>query len=180
MQSRAEGLVGGDLSAWVKQMGIFNKGGIVIGCGQKARDLLALVNVKAKTMGVFISKAGEKMQRRIEAQDFFDQLRRDLAVGAWKEGFERVAECMHRGFMAGIEQQNAGGDQLGAGEFFAGFLSGDEIGQKIVAWLAAAVGDVAVQESRKVQRCLIGRDFRLIAAIRLIHGHHSVRPAEQI
>jgi hypothetical protein len=28
---------------------------------------------------------------------------------------------MHRGFMASIEQQNAGGDQLGASEFFAGF-----------------------------------------------------------
>jgi hypothetical protein len=31
------------------------------------------------------------MQRRVETQDFFDQLRCHLTIGAWQERFERIA-----------------------------------------------------------------------------------------
>ena len=89
-------------------MGVFDKGRIAIGRGQEACHLLALVNVKAKAPGVFISKAGEEMQRRVEAQDFFDQWRRHLTIGARQERFERIAQRMHRGLMAGVEQQYTG------------------------------------------------------------------------
>ena len=129
MQPGTEGLMGGGFAVWVKNMRIFDKGGIAIGCGQKASHLLALVNIKTKTRGVFISKSGEEMQRRVEAQDFFNQLRRHLTIGARQKRFERIAQRMHCGLMPSVEQQYAGGDQLGTGELFACFLSCNEIGQ---------------------------------------------------
>ena len=42
------------------------------------------------------------------------------------------------------------------------------------------MGDVAAKESGKLQRGLIGCDFRLIAVVLLIHGHPGVGPAQKI
>ena len=108
MQPRTEGLMRGGLAVRIEHMGVFDKGRIAIGRGQEACHLLTLVNVKAKAPGVFISKSGEEMQRWVEAQDFFDQLRCHFTIGAWQKRFERIAQRMHRGLMAGVEQQYTG------------------------------------------------------------------------
>ena len=108
MQPRTEGLMRGGLAVRIEQMRVFDKGRITIGRGQEACHLLTLVNVKAKASGVFISKSGEEMSRWVEAHDFFDQLRCHFTVGSWQKRFERIAQRMHRGLMAGVEQQYTG------------------------------------------------------------------------
>jgi len=82
---------------------------------------------------VLVGKAREHMQRRGEAQQFFG--RGCDPVGGQKggigfvfqQGFDRVSDAVDGCFVSGVQQQDAGADQLIRREPFAVLFCRDQV-----------------------------------------------------
>lgn len=180
MDAASERDIGGADAVGREEVGLWIGRGIAVGPGKEKRHLIAAFEIVAVECDVLIDPAGEHMQRRVVAEDFFDRGFMDLAVARFEHGLDAIAHGVNRGFVAGIEEQDRGGDKLVGRELGPVFLGGDELAQKVVgrrtALLVDHLDDIGAEG--------IGRGHGLIldlaGAAGLIHRHHGVGPVEEV
>ena len=128
------------------------------------------------------------MERRVEPQQFLDRRRgrrwrrKSLARidFSLQHRFHAIADCVHRRFMASVQQKDAGRDQFLLAEAPLVGLGADKLADEIVAWRAAAHFDRAAQKRDK----FAGRRHRAVLDgarhAKLIHRDHAMRPTQQM
>ena len=184
MQTRAKTRIGADGSVRLELIWFWPERAVSVGRGQKKGNLFAALKSVSEDRDRFIRIAGEHVQRGIKTQDFLDgavdpvwgQAGRTKPV--FKQRFHAIAKRVHGGFVTGIEQQDAGGDQFIGAQPAFGIFGGDETGDQIILWIAAPLVDVFSQKCAELCGCGGCPVFCLTCASGLIHRHHGVGPAE--
>ena len=87
---------------------------------------------------------------------------------------------MNGRFVAGVQQEDAGGDQFLFAEPAAIGLGGDELTDQVVAQSAAPLLDIAAQERGEGSGRRHGLVLHRAGAAELIHRDHPMRPIEQL
>ena len=120
MDAAAEAGMGVEGAGRVECVGVFEAGGVAVCGAEHQADDIALFQGNTTKVEIFKRVAGEHVEGRVETQHFFDE-----AFGAggviqagagvdlvFENGFDGIADGVDGGFVAGIEDENAGRDQF--------------------------------------------------------------------
>lgn len=167
----------------IEAVGIGPDRGVTVGGTEEELHAVALGEAMAVDLDLFERDAGEDVEGRIVAEDFLDHA--FGIFGGWdhtvlEEKGGAVADGVDGGFVACVEEEDAGGDQLVAGEFLAVLFGGDELGDEIIGGFAAAGGDVILEEGDEFFGGFDCGGFDFGRAAGLIHGDHGVRPCKEV
>ncbi len=127
------------------------------------------------------------MQRRIVPQRLLRQRLGRLLVAAQRgqvqpggqDRADAIADGVDGGLVAGVEQEDAGRDQLVLAQPVARLARGDELGDEVVGRAGAALSDVAAQESGEGLRRRHRRILHRAGAAELVHRHHACDQASR-
>ena len=171
---------------WEEAVGRLPDLWVAIGRRQHERDLVAAMEVVAEEVEFVIGIAGEHVERRVEAEDFFDGSLDGVGgepgrVGAMlHEAFHAVSEGVNSGFVSGIQKQDAGGDQFVGGKTGTFAFGGDQFGDEIIGGGVAAVVDIASDIVAEGDGGRFGGAFSFGCTAGLVYGDHRVGPAQEI
>lgn len=185
MDAGAEGHVGIRRTGGFESIRLRKFGFIAVGGTQEQADLFALFQRHAAIFDVLEGVALEHVERSIETQHLFGAGGRAgqkmSSPRVAEEGQDAIAEGVDGGFVAGVEEEDGGGDEFVVGERSAFFVaSGEELGEEVVGGLAASVGEVGTHVLTEGEGGGDGAVFHGAVAAGLIHGDHVVGPREDL
>ena len=93
---------------------------------------------------------------------------------------DAVAGGMDGSLMAGIEQQNGGGNDLLLAQALPVLVCRDHQAEQVLARRPAALGDHLLQIVHEVDRRTVGVVLARLVDAEHVHRHHPVRPVEQL
>ena len=158
---------------------------VVGGGGEEETDLVALFQREAAVFKVFEGVAFEHVEGGVETEHFFGAGRgvgeEGGRIGVAEESLDAVAEGVNGGFVAGIEEEDGGGDEFVVGE--GGVIvitSRDELGEKVPGGMSAAFFEEVAHVSAEREGCGYGTILNGTVATGLIHGDHVMGPREDL
>src|SRR5271165_4919686 len=115
--------------------------GVAIGGAEQKANLLPFLQLDAGELDIFQRATGKEMERRVEPQHFLDRRgparfgrKRALRIYAMlQSSLDAVADGVNRRLMAGVEQENAGRDELVLAEPAAIAFDAQKLADQIVA-----------------------------------------------
>ncbi len=148
----------------VQPVGIGKHLRIAIGGADQCHDQVAFRECFGSEHDRLRHRAGDRLYRALEPQDFLDRVRDQRRIVAHRRPLVRsakqrpdpVADQVDRRFMAGGEQQRRIGAQFLGGQMIAGFFRLDQQGQQIVARVAPPLLEQRLEIRPRRQRALIG------------------------
>ena len=160
--------------------------GVTVGRSNQEADLIAAPKAVSHHLDRRVGPAGKHVKRRIIAQDLFHRgLDGGLAQGGkWRPGLKQrlhpVADGMHRRLVPGIQQKDAGRDQLIRRQRLTRHFRRDQMGDQIIGRLRPACLDIIAQKSHERFGGGHCTGLDLGGASGHVHAHHGIRPAHQV
>ena len=173
---------------WSKASGSGKRSGSRLAAPSRRPIFSPFLKPHAGELDVFQRVAREEVQRRVEPQQFFDRRRgralareREPRVDAlFEHGLHAVADRVDRRFVAGVQKQDHGRDQLVLAQLAAVAFGDEELADEIVAEIAAPRAGEAAHEigerARRLGRALLDRAVNA----ELVHRDHAMRPVDEL
>ena len=161
---------------------------VAVGRAEQRGDLLARGDGDPADLDVLGGGALEQLQRRVEAHELLDRRRQQRPVraqplqlvGVRQQREQAVAADVDRRLVAGVEQQDAGGDQLVLGQPVAlGVAHLHQVGEQVVARGGAPLGGQLAQVGDELGGRPLGGVLDRRRPPVLVHLHDRVRPRPQ-
>lgn len=171
---------GGEEDVGVREFGV-----VAVSGPQKQADLVALLEHEAVVFEVLQGVAAEHVQWGVEAEHFLGACpgvgEEVSGAGVAENSLHTVAKGVDGGFVAGVEEEDGGGDKFVVGERGAVRVAGgEELGEKVVLRMPAPLGEVGAHVFAEGDSRGNGAIFHGAVAAGLIHGDHVVGPREDL